>query len=745
MACNGLHKYFLKQYYGHRIVSEFLIGFMMGNIPSLSNKENRHLDVTLGFIAQVGMLGYVFVLGLEMEPSKLIFQVPAQEYMVSCMSIVSQALLGFMVSRYTDLLQDTQLLEVGHLQPPSPAQMMALSITMAGTSSPVLTRLITNLKIGNSDIGKFVVAAASQSDFLCTAVFCIISIFDKKDKAVILAKVAFLSIQIAITSQIGPVILNWVNSENPEGKDMKGPHLVLFLAFVCLLCVMTTSVGYSPLMSVFITGLCLPRHGRMSRMMIGRVNYMMMHIFYPVFFIWLGLLTNYKRFEPHRRLWSLFQLLFLCVLGPAGKVMGAVISGLFLGIHWQDSASIGLLLALKGYFHLYIIGTSIADKHMFVSTGLMIILSCVFTLLYSPFVIKSIISRAKKQAPNQNMALQFLDPSAQLKLMLCIIKPQNVAAAINLMHISRGLAQQDIGVYLIDMVESTGDTRVEEGVVRDTIAKEVTACRIDDRIDIKNKMVVSTLNTMPNDICELAENLGVSLIVLPFHRVQMPDGKLDETHSGYYLVNKKILKNAPCSVGILVDRGLGMIEQISTSSVVVKAAVIFIGGRDDREALIYSSRVAQNPGVSLTVIRFLVDTSMDDIASVRAGKRVNVQQKEEEMRQDDESFANFYEKHIARGGRVSYVEKYLVNSAETLSTLQALARQYELIIVGKGGGLNSVLTIGMRDWEQCPELGPIGDILSSTHFSQAGSVLIIQQHDQKGGIAGLDDDFSIMG
>ncbi|KAL9663205.1 hypothetical protein QQ045_028044 [Rhodiola kirilowii] len=692
MACNGLHKYFLKQYYGNRIVSEFL------------------------------------------------------EYAVSFISIITHSLLGLAVSRYTGLMEDSLFHEMSHLQPPNAAQIMALVITMSGTSSPVLTRLITNLKIGNSDIGKLAVAASSHTDFICTALFCIVSIFDVKDKTVILAKVAFLMTQIAIASQVGPLILNWVNSENPEGKDMKGPHLVLFLAFVCSVCVMTASIGYSPLMSVFITGLCLPRHGRMSRMMIGKVNYMMMHVFYPVFFIWLGLVTNFKRLEANRKLRSLYQLCALCVLQPAGKVIGAVASGLFLGFHWEDSTSIGLLLSLKGYFHLYIIGTSIVEKRMYVTTGLMMILSCISTMLYSSFVIKSIISRAKKRAPNQKMALQFLDPSAEVKLMLCVNNPENVAAAISLMHISRGAAEQEIVVFLIDMVEESGGTRVEDGVVRDAIAKEIKACWIDDRIVIKNKMVVSTLNSLPNDICELAENLGVSLILLPFHHVGSPIGKVDERHSALHHVNKKILKTAPCSVGILVDRGLGMTERISTSSESVKAAVIFIGGRDDREALTYSSRVAQHPGVSLTVIRFLVDTNMDDIGTLRAGKRVNVEQMDEEMRLDDESFAKFYEKHIARGGEVSYVEKYLVNSAETLSTLQSLGSQYELIIVGKGGGrVNSVLTIGMRDWEQCPELGPIGDILSSTHFSQAGSVLIIQQHDQKGGIAGLDDDFSIMG
>jgi hypothetical protein len=50
----------------------------------------------------------------------------------------------------------------------------------------------------------------------------------------------------------------------------------------------------------------------------------------------------------------------------------------------------------------------------------------------------------------------------------------------------------------------------------------------------------------------------------------------------------------------------------------------------------------------------------------------------------------------------------------------------------------------MNDWQQWPELGPIGDVLSGSDSSHATSVLIIQQHSLKGELDGVDDEFSIM-
>ena len=188
----------------------------------------------------------------------------------------------------------------------------------------------------------------------------------------------------------------------------------------------------------------------------------------------------------------------------------------------------------------------------------------------------------------------------------------------------------------------------------------------------------------------------------------------------------------------MVDRGFGAVTlSRAPSNSPMNVAVLFIGGKDDREALAYAGRVAYHPGVKITVMRFLVDTDVE--SNVR-----KTSQQEEEMKLDDECFANFYEKQVA-GGKASYMEKHLVNSAQAYSTLRSLEGQYGLFIVGRGGRVNSMLTAGMNDWEQCPELGPLGDILSGPNFSTTASVLIIQQHNPKGDPGGnADNEFSIM-
>ena len=79
-------------------------------------------------------------------------------------------------------------------------------------------------------------------------------------------------------------------------------------------------------------------------------------------------------------------------------------------------------------------------------------------------------------------------------------------------------------------------------------------------------------------------------------------------------------------------------------------------------------------------------------------------------------------------GQVSYIEKQVESGEETTKVLREMADLYSLFIVGKGGRGHSPLTTGMSDWEECPELGTVGDLLASSDFDVSGSVLVVQQH-----------------
>ncbi|CAN0917347.1 Cation/H(+) antiporter 28 [Linum grandiflorum] len=568
-----------------------------------------------------------------------------------------------------------------------------------------------------------------------------------------------LLLQTIFTAKISPIFINWVNNENPEGKPMKGSHLVLTIAFMVIVCSASPMYGYNPILSAFMAGIFLPSEGRVSKWAVGKIHYLLTTVFYPVFFFWMGVHANFREFlAGHWITW--LRLLVLLIVALFGKVLGTMLSGAIFGFHWRESFELGLLLTVKGHFHVFIAVVGHVYKIIPTSTSIMIIFAIFLTMVQAPSVVMQIIKRARKRAPTHHRSLQMLESTSQLRVLLGLHGPHNIKSTINFMEISRGAPDPGIMVFITDMVEltdqiaatmvqSTGldtvtvtDKDVTE--MRDIISNEVQTY-VDESgegISIRRMLALSTFNGMAQDIFTLGEDLMATLIILPFHKTQKPDGSLDAGNTGFRYVNRKVLRNAPCSVGILVDRGFGALENISKMSRSALIAVIFIGGRDDREALAYAGRVARHPGVKLTVLRFLLDDS-SEVSRRGNNYRVNVAEKEEEVKMDDECFAHFYETHVATG-YVAYMEKHLANSAATYSTLRSLEGQYTLIIVGRGGRVDSILTIGMNDWQQCPELGPVGDVLSGSDLSHMTSVLIIQQHNLKGELHGVDDDFNIM-
>ena len=134
------------------------------------------------------------------------------------------------------------------------------------------------------------------------------------------------------------------------------------------------------------------------------------------------------------------------------------------------------------------------------------------------------------------------------------------------------------------------------------------------RVKVRPTTAVSSLATMHEDICHVANEKRVTMIILPFHRnwrVFDGDGKEEEENvgHGWRVVNQRVLKNAPCSVAVLVDRGFGA-NTVHTPGpglmvgVAQRICIVFFGGPDDREALELGGLMAEHPAVKVTVVRF---------------------------------------------------------------------------------------------------------------------------------------------
>lgn len=308
-----------------------------------SHSTPSAVDSLIGF----GMTLYMFSLGLELDPH-ILLKKPERVAIVAYGGMICTFILAYIITPH-----------LNYSQVPSTGFNLAISVTLTGTASPLLSRIVTDLKISKSDIGHLVSAAGKHIDMVSTLIISVGFIILDAGKSIsfsdyrsILITCSTLVIQTAFAAMVSPVYFAWVNHESPEGKPVKGSHLVVTIGFVVAIFISSPAIsGYSPMMSAYVTGLVLPREGRLSKLMINKINYILNAIIFPIYGLWVFWTASFNEFHPGN-LGTWGRLLLLMVIAVSGKVIGTIASGRMLGFHLSDSVAIGLLLATKGHLHM---------------------------------------------------------------------------------------------------------------------------------------------------------------------------------------------------------------------------------------------------------------------------------------------------------------------------------------------------------------------------------------------------------
>lgn len=210
--------------------------------------------------------------------------------------------------------------------------------------------------------------------------------------------------------------------------------------------------------------------------------------------------------------------------------------------------------------------------------------------------------------------------------------------------------------------------------------------------------------TLHDAVCSMAQEKTTSLIILPVTNSNDPSTRI---------VNRNILKYAPCSVGILFDpRTTG--RSILPHQAMKKVCVIFLGGSDDRETLAYGARMAMHPCIVLTLIRLVDENQISDADLI-------------EKRHDLNMITEFKHFTANSSNKVQFIEYATTEGSETAMLLRSICKRFDLILVGRRHDNSSALLSGLSEWNEKEELGVIGDMLASSDFDCRAHVLVIQQ------------------
>ncbi|KAK8458626.1 hypothetical protein SEVIR_3G408700v4 [Setaria viridis] len=511
---------------------------------------------------------------------------------------------------------------------------------------------------------------------------------------------------------------------SPEGEPVKEVYICATLAIVLAAGFVTDIIGIHALFGAFMVGIVVPKDGPFAGVLIEKVEDLISGLFLPLYFVSSGLKTNVATIKGAKS-WGL--LVLVIANACLGKIGGTVITSLFVKIPVREAITLGFLMNTKGLVELIVLNIGRDRKVLNDEAFAILVLMALFTTFITTPIVMAIYKPARKTVPYKRRTVECTagDAENELRVLACFHTNRHIPTLLNLVEASRGTGRRRLTMYAMHLVElserssaislvhrarrdgmpffNSKEQRTEQMVVAFEAFQQLSSVRV------RPMTAISDLDTIHRDVIDSAADKRAAIVIMPYHKALHHDGSFQSLGSAYHAINKRVLREAPCSVAILVDRGLGGHAQVSAKNVSFSVVALFFGGPDDREALAYATRMAEHPGVAITLARF------------QPSRRLQSGSGEEEAA--DEAAVEAFKAKVgaAKDGSVRFEEPEAYTREQVLETIESLSG-FNVFVVGRMPPTAPLV-------ERPDELGPVGSYLVSPEFRTSASVLVIKRYD----------------
>jgi Kef-type K+ transport system membrane component KefB len=371
------------------VIGEIVAGLLLG--PSLLGKLAPGVAAALfpasilpmlGLLAQVGVLLYMFVVGLELNTDLLRERTQAT-VAISHAGILLPFLLGSALALWIyPLLASRDVPFTGFA--------LFMGVSMSVTAFPVLARILTDRGLQSTRMGTVALTCAAVNDVTawCLLAFVVGMVRAQVAGAGVTALLTLLYVA-AMFALVRPLARRFV--ARYEGLEAPGQPM---MAAVCLLLLLsslaTEFIGIHTLFGAFLVGAVIPHDSSVARLLRDRLHDVVVVLLLPAFFAFTGLRTRIDLI--HGRQWLLFgAILFVAC---AGKFGGSALAARLTGIRWRDAAALGVLMNTRGLMELIVLNIGLDLGIISPTLFAMLVLMAVATTFATTPVLDALIRQA---------------------------------------------------------------------------------------------------------------------------------------------------------------------------------------------------------------------------------------------------------------------------------------------------------------------------------------------------------------
>jgi len=373
-----------RRLYQPAVSGEILAGILLG--PSLLGLlwpqtqsflfPVESLD-TLRLLSQIGVILFMFVLGIELDIKKLRHKAAAA-VLVSHASIVVPFFLGVVAALFV-------YREFAPANVSFTPFALFMGVAMSITAFPVLARILEDRQMTGSPLGVIALACAAVDDVTAWCLLALVVAVVNANGLVnatvtVVLALGFVGVMLWF---VRPQVARVVREEFAEphhGKSLVAGVLI----FVFIAALATEVIGIHALFGAFVAGLVMPPSVQLRDFLRQRLETVGAVVLLPLFFAFTGLRTQIGLLDD---LASWLWCLGLIGVAVVGKLGGSMLAARWAGMSWRDAAALGALMNTRGLIELIVLNLGydlgILSPRIFT---MMVLMALVTTFMTGPLL-----------------------------------------------------------------------------------------------------------------------------------------------------------------------------------------------------------------------------------------------------------------------------------------------------------------------------------------------------------------------
>ncbi|AVH63212.1 MULTISPECIES: cation:proton antiporter [unclassified Nostoc] len=559
------------------VIGEIVAGIMLG--PSLFGLVAPDLAVTLfppetipflNVLSQVGLIFFMFLIGLELNPKYLGGQLEVA-ILTSHVSILVPFSLGTLLAVILYPL-------VSNASVSFTAFALFLGAAMSITAFPVLARIITENNLQGTRLGTLALTCAAVDDVTAWCLLAVaIAVARTGDFAGAIPTIIASIVYIGLMLTAGRWFLQRLAKHYLRAGRLSQLLLAGIYMGVVASALITELIGIHLIFGAFLLGAAMPKNEDLVRELAVKTEDFVLIFLLPIFFAYSGLKTQIGLLN-RPELWLLCAL----VLGVAiaGKYVGTYVAARVSGISKREASALGWLMNTRGLTELIVlnIGLELGVISPLIFT-MLVIMALVTTFMTSPLL--------EWTYPKKLIRLDVVEPESEAVTGIdtsaggepsphpfrILVPVANPSTQKGLVQLAVALAQPAVGVALnyrypavvnpLSLIEFQEDYAFESTPVE---ADRLIAQRRHQLEELINTLEPPETRSCVHPIVRISSNVAretaqiaileqVDLILVGWHRPAFSSNRLGGRVG-------QMLTTAPVDVAVFVDKGKEQLESL---------------------------------------------------------------------------------------------------------------------------------------------------------------------------------------